>query len=225
MTPVNPRGYWWCRDISYLKQVESEREQVMQEMSHRLRNAFGMVQSVVRQTLRHAKSLEEASKIISGRVMALADAQDILTRSVSGDMEINAVIQAALLPYRTGQGRFRVCGPNVTLSGRQGLGLSLGLHELCTNAVKYGALSDDAGIIEVNWTVNSAGVFAFCWQERGGPPVALPTRNGFGKVLIEQIVASYFNGSASLEFDPAGVVFNLSGKIAPSTGSECFQST
>lgn len=208
------------RDISYLKQVESEREQVMQEMAHRLRNAFGMVQSVVRQTLRQAKSLEEASKIISGRVMALADAQDILTRSVSDEMQIDAVVQAALLPYRSGEGRFAVCGPNVTISGRQGLGLSLGLHELCTNAVKHGALSDDAGKIEVNWTVNSDGAFAFCWRERGGPPVALPTRNGFGKVLIEQIVASYFNGSASLEFDPAGVVFNLSGKIAPSTGSE-----
>lgn len=202
------------RDISHLKQVEDEREQLMQELSHRLRNAFGMVQSVIGQTLRHANSLPEARETLSGRVKALADAQDILTRSVGGDMQIGAAVQAALLPYRTGEGRFVINGPDVTITGRQGLGVALALHELCTNATKYGALSGDNGEVVVQWTVQDDGTFAFDWYESGGPLVNPPAKSGFGSVLIEQIVASYFNGTASLDFNPSGVAFHLSGKIA-----------
>ena len=201
------------RDISYLRQVEEEREHLMQELSHRLRNAFGMVQSVIGQTLRHAKSLPEGRATLSGRVRALADAQDILARSVTGDMQIEQVVKAAVLPYRTGEGRFRITGPAATITGRQGLGLSLALHELCTNATKYGALSGDTGTVGVNWEVQGDGAFTFRWLEQGGPPVSPPENRGFGVVLIEKIVASYFNGSATLDFDRAGVAFQLSGKI------------
>ena len=204
------------RDISYLKQIEDEREQLMQELSHRLRNAFGMVQSVIGQTLRNATSLPEARETLSGRVRALADAQDILTRSVAGDMQIDEVVQAALLPYRTGEGRFTISGPDATISGRQGLGLSLALHELCTNATKYGALSGAVGHVAVSWDVQRDGDFAFRWLECGGPSVAPPEKSGFGSVLIEKIVASYFNGSAILDFHQTGVAFHLSGKIVVS---------
>lgn len=202
------------RDISYLRQVEVEREQLMQELAHRLRNAFGMVQSVIGQTLRQATSLQEGRETLSGRVRALADAQDILTRSVASEMQIDAVVQAALLPYRTSEGRFTISGPSATISGRQGLGLSLALHELCTNATKYGALSGNNGDIDVSWDVQSDGAFAFRWHERGGPPVSAPEKRGFGSVLIENIVATYFSGSATLDFDPSGVAFHLLGKIA-----------
>lgn len=205
-----------ARDISYLKQVEDEREHLMQELSHRLRNAFGMVQSVISQTLRQATSLQEGRETLSGRVRALADAQNILTRSVASEMPVAEVVQAALLPYRTGDGRFTISGPNATISGRQGLGLSLALHELCTNATKYGALSGAVGAVDVSWDVQSDGAFAVRWLERGGPPVAPPEKSGFGSVLIEKIVASYFNGSATLDFHPGGVVFHLAGKIAVS---------
>ena len=208
------------RDISYLRQVEVEREHLMQELSHRLRNAFGMVQSVIGQTLRHAKSLPEGRETLSLRVKALADAQDILTKSVAGDMQIVEVVQAALLPYRTGAGRFTISGPAATISGRQGLGLSLALHELCTNATKYGALSGDRGDVDVSWDVQSGGEFDFRWREIGGPPVSPPEKSGFGSVLIEKVVATYFNGSATLDFHPTGVAFSLSGKIAkPAAGS------
>ena len=202
------------RDISYLKRIEEEREHLTHELSHRLKNAFSMVQSVIGQTLRHAKSLQEGREILSGRVRALSDAQDILTRSIVGEMQIDAVVQAALLPHRTGDGRFSVSGPAATISGRQGLGLSLALHELCTNATKYGALSTSDGHVQIIWDVQPGGCFIFDWRETGGPPVSAPDRSGFGSVLIEKVVATYFDGSATLDFEPSGVVFRLTGTIS-----------
>ena len=203
------------RDISYLKRIEEEREHVMHEVSHRLKNAFGMVQSVINQTLRQAASLEQGRDVLAGRIRALAGAQDILTQSITSDMQIDAVVDAALLPHRTNEGRFTVHGPQVTINGRQSLGLSLALHELATNAVKYGALSGDTGRVTISWDVQPDGAFQFDWQESGGPPVTAPARSGFGSVLIEKIVATYFDGAATLEFRSAGVMFRLAGTIAP----------
>lgn len=203
------------RDITHLKLVEEEREHLMRELSHRLKNAFGMVQSVISQTLRHATSVKAGHVILAGRVRALADAQDILTRSIVGEMQIDEVVEAALLPHRTGEGQFRISGPMATISGRQGLGLSLALHELATNATKYGSLSTSKGGVTINWDVQPMGTFSFTWQESDGPPVTPPVRSGFGSVLIEKIVATYFNGSAALDFRPSGVTFQLSGTIAP----------
>jgi len=211
------------RDITYLKRIEEEREHLMQELSHRLKNAFSMVQSMISQTLRQASSVQAAREILSGRVRALADAQDILTKSIIGEMQIEEVVQAALLPHRTGEGRFSVTGPDVIISGRQGLGLSLALHELCTNATKYGALSNNDGQVHILWDVQPGGTFTFEWTENGGPPVSAPERSGFGSVLIEKVVATYFEGSAILDFDPSGVLFRLSGNIAvtdPSAGTD-----
>lgn len=203
------------RDISYLKRIEEEREHLLHEISHRLKNAFGMVQSVINQTLRNANNVQDARKVLSGRVLALANAQDILTRSIESGMQIAEVIEAALLPHRTGEGRFVIDGPAVTINGKQSLGLSLALHELATNAIKYGALSDQNGRVSIGWEVTTDGSFGLSWQEINGPLVSKPTRSGFGSVLIEKIVASYFDGSATLDFHSTGVVFRLTGSIAP----------
>ena len=202
------------RDISYLKRIEEEREHLMHEVEHRLKNAFAMVQSVINQTLRKVTSIEEARDILSARIRALSDAQNILSRSITDNMSIQEVVEAALAPHRTGEGHFVISGPVCDISGKQGLGLSLALHELATNATKYGALSEGDGRVEINWTTDHAGDFIFDWRETGGPVVDQPQHRGFGTVLIEKIVASYFDGTASLEFLPEGVQFQLRGKIA-----------
>lgn len=204
------------RDITYLKRIEEEREHLMHELAHRLKNAFSMVQSVINQTLRKAPTVEAAREILAGRIRALSDAQNILTRSITDNMDIREVVRTALAPHRTGEGRFLIDGPVVDINGKQGLGLSLALHELAANATKYGALSDGNGQVEISWSVSDADVFVFGWQEKHGPPVQAPQSSGFGTVLIENIVATYFDGTASLQFLPEGVVFRLTGKIAPS---------
>ncbi len=204
------------RDISYLRRIEEERETLMNELSHRLKNAFSMVQSMIGQTLRQSTSVQQAREILTGRVRALAAAQDILTRSIVSEMPIEEVVEAAVLPHRTGEGVFDISGPPAAITGRQGLGLSLALHELCTNATKYGAMSRGGGSVRIRWNVQPGGMFTFEWQESGGPPVTPPERSGFGSVLIEKVVATYFDGSASLDFDEAGVVFRLTGNIPAS---------
>lgn len=201
------------RDISYIKQIEQEREHLAQELLHRLKNAFSMVQAVISQTLRRASSVEEGHRVLSGRIRALAAAQDILTRSNQDAMSIDAVIAAALTPHDGGDGRFTVSGAPATISGQQGLGLSLALHELATNATKYGALSTGDGRIVVNWDVRAGGAFSFSWTEIDGPPVAPQREQGFGSVLIRQVVSTYFDGTATLEFPASGAVFHLDGSI------------
>jgi PAS domain S-box-containing protein len=202
------------RDITPLKQMEEERELLMGELSHRLKNVFGILQSVVQQTLRRASSLSAAGQSLSGRIHALAEAQNILTKSPAGNMDIQEVVEAALLPHRTGEGRFDISGPEAIINASQGLGLSLAVHELATNAIKYGALSRPGGQVAVNWEVDQGGGFLFKWDEKGGPPVRAPERRGFGSILIETVVASYFNGSAKLQYLPAGIAYQLTGTIA-----------
>ena len=104
---------------------------------------------------------------------------------------------AALLPHYAGEDRFVIGGPVITINGRQSLGLSLALHELATNATNYGALSGDVGRVTINWDIQPDGAFSFDWQESGGPHVTQPARSGFGSVLIEKIVATYFDGAAT----------------------------
>ena len=203
------------RDITYMKRIEEERELLMNEVAHRLKNAFGMVQSVINQTLRKAESVQEGHQILSGRIRALASAQDILTRSTTSEMLIGEVVEAALLPHRTGEGRFDIAGPEAAINGRQSLGLSLALHELATNATKYGALSGETGRVAIGWDIKDNGSFSFHWVESCGPPVTPPGRSGFGSVLIEKIVATYFDGSATLDFLPGGIAFHLRGVITP----------
>lgn len=203
------------RDISHLKRVEDERDLLTNELSHRLKNTFAMVQSVIRQTLRSTTPIEQGRDVLTGRVRALEAAQDILTRTNLNAMPIEEVLESALAPHRTGEGRFVISGPSVRIDGRQGLGLSLALHELCTNASKYGALSSQGGYVLINWDVSDSGEFSFSWREANGPEVSPPNQTGFGSALIKDIVVSYFDGSASLEYPSTGVVFQLNGIIRP----------
>lgn len=208
------------RDISHLKKVEQEREYLANELSHRLKNAFSMVQSVINQTLRRAASLDEGRAVLSGRIGALAAAQDILTRSTLDAVSITDVVTAALSPHDSSEGKITLSGEPVLISGRQGLGLSLALHELATNATKYGALSAGEGQVFVNWDVLDDGAFSFIWRETDGPAANFPTEQGFGTVLIRQVVATYFDGTATLEFPASGAVFSLFGKIGTADGAE-----
>ena len=203
------------RDLTYLKRIEEEREHLMHELAHRLKNAFSMVQSVINQTLRKVPTVEAARPILAGRVRALSDAQNILTQSITSSMNLRNVVETALAPHRSGEGRFQIDGPEAEINGKQGLGLSLALHELATNAMKYGALSESEGKVEIRWIVDHTGAFIFNWREKDGPPVLAPQSHGFGTVLIENIVATYFDGRANLQFLRDGIVFELTGKIAP----------
>lgn len=206
------------KDLTEQKAEEIRRTEMMAEAAHRIKNTLSIVQAIVSQSLKTAGTLQDAKDVISKRVAALAKAQDILTSAEGAMADIAEVVSSALAPHDGGFGRFTVSGPSRRLAAPQALGLSLALHELATNAAKYGALSGDQGQVHINWTVDDLGEFAFDWTETGGPVVTAPVRTGFGSQLINRMVAPYFQGDANVTYQPEGVRFSMRGKI-PEGGS------
>lgn len=196
------------------EQARAERRQrlLQRELVHRMKNTLAMVQAIVTQTLRHTDNAKEASNVIAERLKALSRAQDVLTETNWASADVATVVGNALEAHRDG-GRLVVEGPRCEVNAQQALGLSLAIHELATNAAKYGAFSTDSGVVSVNWSVGEHGAFEFTWRESGGPPVVAPTRRGFGSRLMERIVAGYFGGHSEIQFNPAGMAFNLKGSI------------
>jgi two-component sensor histidine kinase len=201
---------------SLARQEEGERQRrvLQRELSHRMKNTLAMVQAVVTQSLRHATSLEEATSVASSRIQALGRAQDMLTESDWTIADLRTAVDAAIKPHVDRDGRFLVTGPTLELSAQQAMGIALALHELATNAVKYGALSNDTGRVRLSWSLLDGTAphdFRVTWQESGGPPVAVPTRTGFGSRLIERACAQEIDGTATISYQPEGILFVAEG--------------
>ncbi|WP_246018255.1 sensor histidine kinase [Pelagibacterium montanilacus] len=202
-------------NAALVAQREAERQQrlLQRELSHRMKNTLAMVQAIVSQSLRQSAG-EEGARRASERIQALGRAQDMLTSASWQDADIRDVIMAAVEPHCDRPDRMVIEGPGIGLSAQQGLGLSLALHELSTNALKYGALSTDSGCVHVRWACDADGGFDFRWQEEGGPEVIEPERKGFGSRLTTRVVPTYFDGTASIEFRSEGLVYALAGRLA-----------
>ncbi|WP_168771056.1 PAS domain-containing sensor histidine kinase [Palleronia sediminis] len=200
-----------CTDIHEIKSAEEQRELMLGEMNHRVKNTLAMVHAMVSQTLRQADSLADASAAIHVRITNMAQASDRLINSTWSETRIPAVVDAALAPHCLSRSRFTIEGPDLPIGSKQALALTMALHELATNATKYGALSTEGGRVTVAWGVEDGpeGAFRFSWTEHGGPPVAAPARRGFGSRMIEEALAGYFNGTAALDYAPAGLTFVL----------------
>lgn len=176
---------------------------VTEELKHRIGNLLAVVGAMARQTFKgaDAASVED----FSARLFALAAAQAVLIDSETNAAKIADVVAAALAPHCVDGDRCTISGPaDFPLDGRRAHALTLALHELATNAAKYGALSVEKGWVEVVWTTE-AGALAFQWREHGGPPVAAPTRTGFGSKLITKNLGVAFGGEVDLEFKETGV--------------------
>jgi PAS domain S-box-containing protein len=204
-----------ARDISDIKLTEERQTLLMQELSHRMKNTLALVQAVASQTLRNSKSLDTAADSLSARLLALAQAHDVLLQGSFASASLAALVDTAVALHGGGEpGRFRVDGPDVTLSPHQGMTLALMLHELGTNATKYGSLSTEQGHVAISWTVkdgrNDEGpILHFAWEEIGGPPVTPPTRTGFGTRLIARSLAHSFGGTVRLAYPVTGAVLNF----------------
>jgi PAS domain S-box-containing protein len=205
-------------DISDRKAAEEQQRLLMQELAHRVKNTFAMIQAIATQTLRNAGSLEEARQTFGARLVALAGAHDHLIRGNWTSMSIRAVVADALQPHDDGlPGRFTIEGPDLDLGAQAALGLALALHELCTNAAKYGALSVPEGRVAIAWSLRGGADarFRFRWTEGGGPAVAAPSRSGFGSRLIRRGLAASFGGEVHVAFRDSGLSVELD---APARG-------
>jgi PAS domain S-box-containing protein len=200
------------RDITALKEAENQLRLLSEEMQHRMKNVFAMVQAIAIQTLNQQHSIETLKKDLLARLNTLKDAQDLLTSKAWERASIIEVAHATLKPHAV-LSRFEISGPELTLSSRIALGLALGLHELATNANKYGALSNGDGLVTLKWSIADDS-FLMVWEERGGPTVLQPTRTGFGARLIERALAGYFSGKTTLAYNPEGVIFTLEAPLS-----------
>ncbi len=196
-------------DISERKLAEERQKLLLAELNHRVKNTLATVQSVAQQTLRSAPSPQVFIETFTGRLLALSQTHDLLTREAWHGASLGHVVQRTLAPYIARERhRATIGGPDLRLGPNAAVTLSMAFHELTTNAIKYGALSHAQGRIDVTWSIHrdtGGATVDVCWTESGGPPVAPPPRRGFGSRLIEQGVARELNAVVQLDFAPSGL--------------------
>lgn len=195
-------------DIKERKEAEEHRALLNRELNHRVHNTIALIQAVARQTLKRDEVPSPVLEAFEGRLAALAGAHGLLTRASWTETSLRAVIEDAIESCGQDPARFTTDGPSVWLRPQQGLFFGLALHELCTNAIKYGALSVDTGHVSIEWQLDHTGrlPLTVVWREQGGPPVKPPTRRGFGSRLVEQGLAHELNAEVEMAFHPEGFV-------------------
>lgn len=196
-------------DITDARRAEERRKLLLDELNHRVKNSLATVQSIAMHTLGSAESPAAFNRQFNERLMALSEAHNLLTRGDWLGANLLDVISQELAPYQGVDGsRVALRGGEVRLDPKETLALGMVLHELATNAAKYGALSADAGLVDVMWESRLDGdapSLRLTWTERGGPPVNPPRRRGFGSRLIERGLGHELGARTALSFNPAGV--------------------
>lgn len=210
------------RDTSELVAFQEQQRLLNAELGHRLKNVLTMVQAIASQTFRRAESVEEAAEAFAARLTAFGKATDVLTAKSWTEASLNDIVNSGLSAAEGFRDRIEIVGEDMMVPGQAGLALTLALHELTTNAAKYGALSNEEGRILIRWDKKGDGSskrFLFEWKEYGGPAVTAPQRRGFGTRMIERSLQSYFEGRTALRFAPAGVEFEIDSAM-PTVSSE-----
>jgi two-component sensor histidine kinase len=180
-------------------------EVVIAELHHRVKNTLAIVSAITSQSIKSASSLEEAGKTIGDRLHALGVAQDLLVRERWTGAGCRTLIESAVKAFQSkGLDQFEIVGENIAVSSGPAVSLSMVIHELCTNAVKHGALSVPNGHVSILW-IAADDRFKLRWKESGGPPVHRPSRKSFGTRLIEQALPGQMQGEARLRFEPDGL--------------------
>lgn len=192
--------------LEWLSREAAIRTSLTRELNHRVKNTLANVLSIVSLTRRRATSIDDFAESLTDRLRALSATHDLLSQSNWREASIHQLVRTELAPYLDDEGdRITMAGPEISLAPNEALSLGLAIHELATNAAKYGALSSAEGTVSVSWSLLSPEVAEIVWQEMGGPQTLPPTRRGFGLELIERIVAQELNSKVDLEFLPTGV--------------------
>ena len=212
------RAIGTTRDITDRKRAEEHQRLLVNELNHRVKNSLAMVNGVAAQSFRNARNIDEARDAFSARIIALAKAHDILTAENWEGANLEDVIRLTARAHDGDEGgRFHFSGPTVRLSPKRALALSMAMHELATNATKYGALSAATGQITIDWTIESAGddrQFRLSWRESGGPAVIPPQRRGFGSRLIEYGLAAELHGVVEMLYHSEGISCTIRAPMA-----------
>jgi PAS domain S-box-containing protein len=195
------------QDITERKEREERERLLMREISHRTKNMLSVVHAIAHRTA--TKNPEDFIERFSERIKALSANQDLLVRNEWRGVEIEDLVHAQLGPFANLFGsRIAMHGPKLCLKAVAAQAIGLALHELATNAGKYGALSADTGRVDIRWRIDCDG-FTMSWTEREGPPVSPPERRGFGTIVMEAMAERSVYGKVDLEYAPSGVTWRL----------------
>lgn len=197
-------------DITERKRLEEQQALVTRELHHRVKNTLATVQALVSSTARHARTMPEFQQSVTDRITSLAKTHTLLINDAWGGADLREILRAELSPYGDDAGnRVRLEGPELHLRYEMALAMSMAAHELTTNAAKYGALSLPTGEVEVTWrldpTEDGQRRLSLTWAERHGPPVAAPSRQGFGSVLLQRVLGRQLGGDVEISYGVAGV--------------------
>lgn len=201
-------------EVTAFRQEQQRNAFLVRELAHRSKNLLSVVQAIANETLRTGKSTDDFMERFGLRVSALAQLQDLVVSGLRGGIELGALVKSQLAPFaEVGSGRLSVEGPSVRLKPEAANAIGMALHELATNATKYGALSVPAGWISIAWRFEAddtgARRFHLGWREGGGPLVTPPERRGFGRTVVVDITAATLDGRVTLDFPPEGALWQV----------------
>lgn len=191
--------------LAFFEEQNSIRNSLTRELNHRVKNTLASILSIISLTRRRTDNIDEFAQGLEGRVRALSATHDLLTQSDWGTTPVRSVIEAEVAPYAGADASIMMEGPEVELAPNDALSLGLAVHELTTNAAKYGALSQAGGRVTIAWEREGDELVVVRWRESGGPIVGPDRQRGFGTELIEKIVAHELRQPVELRFDPEGV--------------------
>src|SRR5579883_1672354 len=204
-------------DISERKQAEARQQVLNHELIHRVNNTLAVVQGIVSQTFREGDEPKDAVDAINARLVALGHAHEVLTRTSWESAPIADVVKSGIAACGPDNPRIQIEGPRLDVGPRSALALTMVLHELSTNAIKYGSLSNDTGRVALDWTLREGdadAAFHLRWKESGGPPVRAPVRTGFGSKIIEDYCRAQLGADTGLSFVADGVEWILKAPVS-----------
>ncbi|UOK71641.1 sensor histidine kinase [Ancylobacter polymorphus] len=201
-------------DVTERKENEQHLRLLMRELTHRSKNLLAVIQAMARQTARHAGSIDNFVEIFSARLQALSKSHDLLVQESWYGASLNDMVRSQLGHHLDRENsQFTIEGPSLFLKPEAAQNIGLAIHELSTNAAKYGALSVPSGHVDILWarrTPEAGGGFELSWRERGGPVVSKPEGRGFGSLVIERNLARALDGKVELNFAPSGLICTVS---------------
>jgi two-component sensor histidine kinase len=195
------------REIVRREHAEEQQNLLIGELHHRVKNTLTVVQSLITLSLRSAEDFETFGNSITSRIASLAKTHTLLVDRQWHTVSLRELLTSEYGPYAEGE-RITLDGPEVSLPSQIAVGIGMALHELITNAIKYGSLSVPAGRVSLTWTTQQNGAetkLALTWVESGGPPVAPPKRRGFGTILLERLLGPQIEGAITTDFAPEGL--------------------
>jgi PAS domain S-box-containing protein len=202
------------RDITDRKKVEEQRDLLIRELHHRVNNTLATVQAIAAQTFRNSGVDPQIARTFDARLLTLSKVHTALTQENWDTVSLHDLITSTLEPHHPPDREiFTLLGPPMRVQPKSAVALAMALHELCTNAVKYGALSVEGGRVSIAWEVIN-GRFILRWQESGGPPVVRPRRKGFGSVMIGRALASQLEGEVATDYNVAGLVCTMNAPLS-----------